>query len=602
MQATASTQSLGQIVEHYRHFIVEEYQRTYSWEESEVEDFFEDLKECVTTGDQHFFGTLILHTRSGELPKEGTARIVDGQQRLTTTMLFVAAARDELINLPNDVIRAPGHKDKKVKDICEDFLLPGTDLKVYRYQPISVLQDLYANCVMETNLKLRRKVPSSGNPLTKRFRRAITKIRALLADDLAKVLGDDEKLLRLDALLDALLNRFMVLQVSTSSLSESLDIFLTLNNRGTPLGAGDLIRGEIMNHLAYGESEESKRSRFLQVSKEWEELSANVSDTETFLRHHLVASHREPVQKTKIFDLMTNRFLGQNQAQKKVEAEQLWTELKISAQNYAKLINPDPKAEYFYHLTMLNGLAKSPRVLGVSVMSQAMSESHRKEAFRLIFVLAFKWFVAKKNAQDLEKKFQKLSCDLRESQNVSQLLSDLKREASFDLDPRMFFQDEPDKDFTGKAILHVIDRACYPHANVIALDSSVHLEHIAPQTMTSAWEIDLLGREQIDEDEYSSKVRQIGNLALLDGPLNKGLGQRSFAEKKNSPERGYKLGGFNQTCELVKVKNWSVIELDLRTEWLSESFNLAFNPEPLDAPLADWPTWLRAKGRGDLLA
>src|SRR5262245_35410972 len=90
------------IQEVFREFVlsVPNYQRGYAWEQKQVEDFWEDL-DLLTEGKAHYTGTLILHPaqpESGATEVEdayGTpfrrADVVDGQQRLTTIVMLLAA-------------------------------------------------------------------------------------------------------------------------------------------------------------------------------------------------------------------------------------------------------------------------------------------------------------------------------------------------------------------------------------------------------------------------------------------------------------------------------------------------------------------------------
>ncbi len=85
-------------------FRVPDYQRGYAWEQRQLEEFLEDI-ELLPPGKYHYTGTIVLH-QSPELNalpwqddegREYTAfAVVDGQQRLTTIVLFLNAIREVL--------------------------------------------------------------------------------------------------------------------------------------------------------------------------------------------------------------------------------------------------------------------------------------------------------------------------------------------------------------------------------------------------------------------------------------------------------------------------------------------------------------------------
>lgn len=83
-------------------FNIPPYQRAYSWGEKQLEAFVHDLREQHTAQHesrneennkdkkQYFLGTILLHLTNDEVPKQYD--IVDGQQRLTTAVVFIATA------------------------------------------------------------------------------------------------------------------------------------------------------------------------------------------------------------------------------------------------------------------------------------------------------------------------------------------------------------------------------------------------------------------------------------------------------------------------------------------------------------------------------
>ena len=63
-------------------FIIPDYQRTFSWEKDQCEVFFDDLYEQSKSPRNYFFGNILL---------EENNEIVDGQQRLTTIVIFICS-------------------------------------------------------------------------------------------------------------------------------------------------------------------------------------------------------------------------------------------------------------------------------------------------------------------------------------------------------------------------------------------------------------------------------------------------------------------------------------------------------------------------------
>ena len=109
MEKSAQTPTLLEVVSSYNHLRVEDYQRTYAWQKEQIDEFLLDLNECATVTDSHFLGTLILQES-----EERTATVVDGQQRLTTVFITVAAIRDQLRKFSTSTIMAKTSNERDV--------------------------------------------------------------------------------------------------------------------------------------------------------------------------------------------------------------------------------------------------------------------------------------------------------------------------------------------------------------------------------------------------------------------------------------------------------------------------------------------------------
>lgn len=62
------------------------YQRAYSWEEKQWNEFLEDLQEATNGENRYFFGNVLLEKSNNDINN-----IIDGQQRITTIIIFVRA-------------------------------------------------------------------------------------------------------------------------------------------------------------------------------------------------------------------------------------------------------------------------------------------------------------------------------------------------------------------------------------------------------------------------------------------------------------------------------------------------------------------------------
>src|SRR4051812_48062948 len=66
------------------------YQREYRWSQAPCQQLLEDIRRVAgaPTGRAHFIGSILAKDEDGDVT------LVDGQQRVTTIMLLIAAIRD----------------------------------------------------------------------------------------------------------------------------------------------------------------------------------------------------------------------------------------------------------------------------------------------------------------------------------------------------------------------------------------------------------------------------------------------------------------------------------------------------------------------------
>jgi hypothetical protein len=74
-----------------KHLFVPTNQRDYSWKDEHVHDLYDDLGLAISNhAEEYFLGSIVVIPQA----KSGRLMVVDGQQRLATALIFLAAIRD----------------------------------------------------------------------------------------------------------------------------------------------------------------------------------------------------------------------------------------------------------------------------------------------------------------------------------------------------------------------------------------------------------------------------------------------------------------------------------------------------------------------------
>lgn len=86
ISAQTTVQKILNVSETY--YEIPNFQRPYSWQQKNANDFLADLEESVTRKKSHYFGTVVLVE---DTESSYSMAVIDGQQRITTALLMVTA-------------------------------------------------------------------------------------------------------------------------------------------------------------------------------------------------------------------------------------------------------------------------------------------------------------------------------------------------------------------------------------------------------------------------------------------------------------------------------------------------------------------------------
>src|SRR3982074_2271755 len=87
---------LGPLLSGPKQFVVPYFQRAYSWRRHQWNTLFDDILELYELGsaNSHFLGSMVLLAEKQTNGPVAPTLLIDGQQRLVTLSLFLAAIRD----------------------------------------------------------------------------------------------------------------------------------------------------------------------------------------------------------------------------------------------------------------------------------------------------------------------------------------------------------------------------------------------------------------------------------------------------------------------------------------------------------------------------
>ena len=202
---------------------IPDYQRPYSWKEKMVSDYFEDITLAMEREqNEYFLGSLIFVTNP-----TGEYEILDGQQRLTTSVILLALLRD-LVGEQNSVKSEEVQNNYLVQKGSPVLLTRGEDRSAFRR---AFLEDEHS--VLGADL----------SRLPKAFKTAVTTFHSLLSQKMEEDDSYAEKLLAY------LLHSVNFVIMVTDDLSSAYTIFETINDRGTALEPKDLLKNYLLKEI-----------------------------------------------------------------------------------------------------------------------------------------------------------------------------------------------------------------------------------------------------------------------------------------------------------------------------------------------------------------
>ncbi|MFC7404817.1 DUF262 domain-containing protein [Georgenia alba] len=257
------------------------YQREYSWMKPQWEDLFEDLIEA---DGQHFLGTIITLDQTTDTLQSNILEVIDGQQRLTTLTLLLAACYSVLKE----------HIDELDEDTRTDVTNLSRQLvRKSDKQPRVTPQKQGRNLA-----DYRRVLEEAGLPIKGEWKayfpsRRVAKCYRYFRSAIVRLAEQDGVTQPAAALrvLEAA-KRAVLVKIEVASHADAFVLFESLNNRGMPLSPVDLIK----NHLL-AESEKKRIMHVDEAFQHWNAMLTNLGDNyatqERFLRHYYNAFKSE---------------------------------------------------------------------------------------------------------------------------------------------------------------------------------------------------------------------------------------------------------------------------------------------------------------------
>ena len=589
------------------YYTIPKYQREYTWGKREWGLLFDDV---ITNDNGYFLGSIICVDISESSLGDTTLEVIDGQQRITSLSILLATlckriddhkaeldeyALNELFNLKKELVLRKGMKS---------FARVSPQIQNYN-------QDDYLALLCELGLLQNHSRKSYAG--RRRIYRAHYHFDYLISQYLEEQKPEKGAEYNEIEELFNLVNKFnsaVIVNIEVETHKDAYMLFESLNNRGVPLSAIDLIK-----NLLISTSDRDGKSD--ECYEQWKTILNSLGDDhsnqERFFRYYYDA-YREELNKGYPVSGRQKYYLGYVATRSnlldiyenliKIDYQSFLDEVQDQAKVYSLLINNSPDDPAYVKLkdSLLNleRIQGSPSyILLLYLMSEKtaleLDDNHFKELIE--FLTAF--FVRRNitdypNTRNLARIFMDvidIAKQKRGSDIIAAAKSFLKQSSSSDEEFERklrgnVYTDNPDA--TRFLLCYYEDKfkTNEIYTDLWTRDTSNKykwtIEHIFPEgdNVPQVW-VDMIagGDKSLAQQYLQMYAHTLGNLTITG--YNQNLSNMSFERKKDRKNNadlyiGYR-NGLRLNEDVVCKDAWTVEDIKTRSNKLVDFFKTEFS-------------------------
>lgn len=516
-----------------RQFVIPRFQREYSWDKKNYQEFLEDMlgnliiKDGRISSSQYFLGTMLFIGNFAE-GTEQEIQVVDGQQRLTTITILFSAMSDIFLTLGEQTLS---------RQLFAYIMTEDDDGNEVRILKSKTSYPFFSYFIQDKEKKMSPDATTEEEHCIKEtyeyFRAQLTeaKLKSMLkrkhGSEIVEALSEIDVL---KALRDQVLNSTFI-SISTTDREQANKIFEILNAKGKRLAYIDLIKNKIFEVLNKVEPADFAEETWKNI-KEKLSFGKESVGLATFYQHFWSSKYKK-VSSNKLYEAF-------NSTIKKSETEytEFIKELLKNAKIYMQIVNPkredyNNRKEYFGIVQSLSCINNYFNVVQVRIALLALFDTKQRGIvdFTMLrdtlsclenFHFAYNAILANRTNR-LEKIYSSFAIALRKSQTKAEAKCVIRDKLVAPLDELFPTFDSFSEKFVALSFTkkdkvsnvktkYAINKlnSLYSNNEVFANDGTI--EHIIPE------------KEQ-------GNTLNIGNLILLEDNLNVEAGHENYANK-----------------------------------------------------------------------
>ena len=581
-----------------KYFIIPNYQRGFAWEKSQITDFIKDIKILQDSlksnpENKHYTGLITLKQIEKYNNEESLFEVIDGQQRLTTTIILINKILEKIPTL---------------KQKYYNYFIYNQETYHYRlsYHTDTPSHDYFKQQILKQDKELQTAEKSF-------YTHNLKKADELFHQELHN-LNDDEVM----DLFNTLINSFVVNEYIIDDKLNIHQTFETMNNRGKHLSTLELLKNRFLclsPQLDLNEKElksfEKKINDSYNTIYHYLGKPINPLNDDYFLNIHFLSYPKFTYNRaeSKIFSdyLLKDKFSITSKNLSKDEITDYLADLSSSSKSFYIIHHPAEyyktsmqerelvlyleKLNYFGFTTFKPLLMNAITLYNEEIIKLTDCINFLKTLEKFMFIT---FSLSGYTANYKNKIFYNLAKDIKKNHNITLITEKINNillrdpdifinSTNFNFKNFKKYNKIKDSNFYNwkyvKYTLYEYELNLHENPNN-ALDKKDasnmindlklwvsnpkdQKEHIAPQQPEEYW------KKQFEGEDYNKSINLIGNLLLLRQDKNIELSNRPFPSKK---EHCYKRDSLS-SIEVEQKENWNLETIIERGEKIFSFIN-----------------------------
>ena len=521
-------------------------QRSYKWESEHVHDLFQDISANVGRS-EYFLGTIVLTGGNGR------PEIADGQQRLATVTIIIAAVRNYFMEID---------QEERAREVERRFL-QSLDLKTQEIVPYLQLNVSDNGYFMDKIL--RHSHDANLQPSRDSHKRIDEASR--LADEhvrnLVRPVGMSEGIKRIVELVEYLEKSAIVILVRVPEHLNAFSMFETLNDRGLDLSQADLLK-----NMLFGKAKES----IDEANHQWSHMEGTIdslgndANLVTYIRHLWITLHG-PTKEKDLYGGIEKTI------QSRSDALGFLTILSSNAKDYVAIFSPsDQKWDAYGRRTKghIETICTHLRVSQIRPLLFAIAGkfdvAEAKKAIKMCVCWSVRYIFVGGRGGFLDSRYSEVAYKIGKEKirTADDLYAAMRHHLPQDEEFRAAFaKDTILRAYWARYFLRSLEQKAtrqeHPEFVPNEDETSITLEHIIPRNPGENW-------NAISPGLASALTNRIGNMVLVKSPSNTSMSNCNFDHKKGILNESV----YSLTKMVADEIAWGESEIDQRQKKLAD--------------------------------